>query len=196
MVGVRINGEDAPFRTDGLSKIADIIELIKANIDPEHIITSLLIDGRDFSDDDWTANASKYETAILEVETGTPDDFVARRMAQASEVVQSCYMQFREARKAFQDGDMNSGNQRLVSAVGTTKAFFEWYASIMQLVQPEKQAFYDISTQVTDITNICKNICQQQLYQSWWALGETLEKELEPKLDGLEDYLRKFKRVI
>ena len=33
---------------------------------------------------------------------------------------------------------------------------------------------------------------QQQLYQSWWAIGETLEKDLEPKLDALEDQCRKF----
>jgi hypothetical protein len=54
----------------------------------------------------------------------------------------------------------------------------------------------DISTQVQDISETCKKICQQQLYQSWWALGESLEKDLEPKLDKLEDVCRRVARDI
>jgi hypothetical protein len=49
---------------------------------------------------------------------------------------------------------------------------------------------------VTEISETCKKICQQQLYQSWWALGESLEKELEPKLDKLEDACRKAAREV
>jgi hypothetical protein len=49
---------------------------------------------------------------------------------------------------------------------------------------------------VEDIAECCKRICQQQLYQSWWALGETIEKELEPKLDKLEDFCRSFRNEI
>lgn len=196
MVAVRINGEDAPFRTEGVLRISDIIELIKANIDPAHMITAILLDGREFCDDDWTAPTSKYGTAIIEVETGTPESFVNDRVAQASEVVRTCYLQFRDARKAFQDGDMNSGNRFLIEAVNTAKAFFEWYGTILELVPVEKRPMYDISAQVNDISGICKTICQQQLYQSWWALGETIGKELEPRLDKLEDFLRKFARAV
>lgn len=179
-----------------MMKIADIIELIKANIDPEHMITEILLDGKELQDDDWLGAASKYGTVIMEVQTGTPESFVNERMSQASEVVRSCYLQFRDARKSFQDGDMQTGNQRLVQAVNTAKAFFDWYATIVELAPKEKRSSYDINPQVLEISQICKTICQQQLYQSWWALGETLEKQLEPKLDKLEDFLRKFARVV
>ena len=91
---------------------------------------------------------------------------------------------------------MQTGNQRLVQAVNTAKAFFDWYATIVELAPKEKRSSYDINPQVLEISQICKTICQQQLYQSWWALGETLEKQLEPKLDKLEDFLRKFARVV
>ncbi|MBX7144826.1 MAG: hypothetical protein K1X79_10280 [Oligoflexia bacterium] len=195
MVAVRINGEDAPFRTEGVLRISDIIELIKANIDPEHMITVILIDGHEFSDEDWTAPVSKYNTSILEVETGTPESFVNARLSQSSDVVRTCYLQFRDARKSFQDGDMSAGNKHLIEAVNTAKAFFEWYGTILELVPAERRAMYDISPQVTEISGICKTICQQQLYQSWWALGETIGKELEPRLDRLEDHLRKFQRA-
>lgn len=196
MISVRINGEDSPLRTDGLLKIADIVELIKANIDPEHMITAILLNGKELSDDDWLSTTNRFGTAILEVETGRPEDFVVDRMAQASEVVRSCFLQFRDARKAFQDGDMQSGNQRLVNAVNTAKAFFDWYGTIVELAPVQERGKYDISPQVSEISSICKTICQQQLYQSWWALGETLEKQLEPRLDKLEDHLRQFARTV
>jgi len=91
---------------------------------------------------------------------------------------------------------MQGGNQRLVQAVNTAKAFFDWYATIVELAPTEHKKRYDINPQVTEISTICKTICQQQLYQSWWALGETLEKQLEPKLDKLEDHLRQFARTM
>lgn len=196
MISVRINGEDSPLKTDGLGKIADIVELIKANIDPDHMITAILINGKELQDEDWLATTSRYETAIIEVETGTAEGFVGERMGQASEIVRSCFLQFRDARKEFQAGNMQGGNQRLVQAVNTAKAFFDWYATIVELAPAQDRPKYEIGSHVTEISTICKTICQQQLYQSWWALGETLEKQLEPKLDKLEDHLRQFARAV
>ncbi|RMG44891.1 MAG: hypothetical protein D6719_00990 [Candidatus Dadabacteria bacterium] len=193
MVAVRINGQDSQIAADGLQRVADLVELIKSQIDPEHMITSILIDGRELSDADWSANTSQYETSIIEIETGTPESFVADRLAHASDIAGSCFFQFRDARKSFQAGNMQEGNQQLIQAVNTLQAFFEWYATLTELVPEDQRRELDISEQVNRISEICKKICQQQLYQSWWALGETLEKELEPELDGLEDFLRKFR---
>lgn len=193
---VIINGSESSISGTGLPKMADMVELIKASIDPEHMITQLLLDGKELGDNDWSAPCGAFETAIVEVETDTPERFVEDRLSKASAVIQACYMEFRDSRKSFQAGDMQRGNQQLMTAVKTAQAFFEWYGVIFELVTPEKRVNYDISTQVTEISTICKRICQQQLYQSWWALGETLEKELEPKLDKLEDFLRKFERQV
>lgn len=195
MVSVKVNGQESSLAANELSKIADIIELIKASIDPDHIITGILLNGRDLAEQDWTAHTNQYETCILEIETGRPEEYVTDRLSSAAAIVRSCYIEFRDARKCFQQGDMTKGNQLLVGAVNTAKAFFEWYASLLELATPEKKPEYDITEQVKEITAICKRICQQQLYQSWWALGETLEKELEPKLDKLEDFCGKFTRI-
>jgi hypothetical protein len=91
---------------------------------------------------------------------------------------------------------MNTGNRMLIEAVNTARAFFEWYGTLLELVPEEERGHYDISKYVAEISSICKTICQQQLYQSWWALGETIEKELEPKLDKLEDHMRKFNKAV
>jgi hypothetical protein len=193
---VIINGNESSINAMGLPKIADVVELIKASIDPAHMITELLLDGKELADNDWAAPCGSYETAIIEVATNTPDAFVQDRMAKSSTVVQQCFMQFRDSRKSFQSGDMQRGNQQLIRAVDTTRAFFEWYGVLLELVPTEQRPAYDISAQVSEISSICKRICQQQLYQSWWALGETIEKELEPKLDKLEDFCRKFERQV
>ena len=196
MVSVRINGEDSSIRTDGLSQFTDVVELIKSVIDPEHIITGILIDGRELEETDWVANPSQFSTSIVEVLTDTAENFVTFRLCNAAEVVRECALQFVDAREKFQAGNMQDANQSLGTAVNTLQAFFEWYGTLMELLSPADQAKFDLTQPVEEISEVCKRICQQQLYQSWWALGETLQNDLEPKLEGLERTCRKFKSEI
>lgn len=190
MVSVRINGSDSAVKSEGLPKVADLVELIKSQIDPEHMITGILIDGRDLAEDEWYANVNQLGTSIIEVETGTPEEFVSSRLGRSSDIIRACYMEFRDSRKSFQSGDMNLGNQKLVTAVNTLKAFFEWYNTLLSLVPVQKRSNFEIEKHTLEIMESCQRICQQQMYQSWWALGESLEKDLEPKLDSLEDFCR------
>lgn len=197
MVAVRINGEDSTgVKSDGLTRFGDLIELIKSTIDPDHMITSILLNGRDLEESEWQMAPAQFGTAILEIETGTPESFVAERMSGASEIIGKCYMEFRDARKTFQANEPQTGNQKMIQAVNILKAFFQWYGTLLELVRPEKRGALNIDKQVSEISEVCKKICQQQLYQSWWALGETLEKELEPKLDALEDHLRRVTKAV
>ena len=194
MMRVRINGEYTDINCASVPRFVDLIELLKVSIDPDHMMTSILIDGRELSDEEWSQNTAQLRGEVLDVQTGFPEAYVADRIQDASRVVRSCFFEFRDARKGFQDGDMVTGNQRLKSAVDTLRAFFEWYGTLLQLVPTPKRSKLDITPQVQEISDTCKKICQQQLYQSWWALGESLEKELEPKLDKLEDVCRRAAR--
>jgi hypothetical protein len=196
MLKIRINSEFTDIDATDVARFADLVELIKASIDPEHMITFIQIDGREVTDDEWVKSVSQISGDVLDVKTGNPEEYVADRIQDASTVVRSCFLEFRDARKGFQDGDMQAGNKRLKVAVDTLRAFFEWYGTLLQLVPEIKRDRLDISTQVQDISETCKKICQQQLYQSWWALGESLEKDLEPKLDKLEDVCRRVARDI
>ena len=193
MVAVRINGEESGVNGSTLAKLTDLIELVKSEIDPEHIITGILIDGRELEDADWVAQLSRYnETTILEIQTATPSEFVSTRMRTAADVVSRCFFKVRDARKGFQTGDHVDGNRKLVEAVKTLKAFVDWYGSILAVTPAEERTRYDNKADVDKIAATCTQICQQQLYQSWWALGETLQSQLEPELDKLEDTCRKF----
>lgn len=191
MVAVKINGDETNLECGASTRFTEAIELIKSLIDPDHIITDISIDGRDLSDGEWNGVLSQFGTSIIEIQTGRVDDYVRTKMSATPQLVNDVFLLFRQARKMFQAGTATDGNQALGEAVRTAKAFFEWYASILQLVPPHERASYDIEKDVWEIGEICKKICQQQLYQSWWALGETIEKELEPKLDKLESHCRK-----
>ena len=192
MVSVRINGEEASLKTDTLHSMADVVELVKTTIDPEHMITNLFLNGKELMPNDWQANANQAGTMVLEVETGTPDAFIRERFGMAWQIVGTMYIEFRDARKNFQGGNMVAGNKKLINAVRTAKAFFDWYGAMLAIVPAERKSEYDITEQVGMMADICKRLCQQQLYQSWWAIGETIEKELEPTLDKLEDRCREF----
>jgi hypothetical protein len=196
MVRVSVNGRYEQMNLENVPRFTDLLELIKSQIDPEHMITSILLDGRDLSDEEWGQRLVELRGETLQVETGHPEIYVSDKMQDASRVVRSCFFEFRDARKGFQDGDTMTGNKRLKVAVDTLKAFFDWYGTLVQLVSDSKREKLDITPQVTEITETCKKICQQQLYQSWWALGESIEKELEPKLDKLEDACRRAAKEV
>lgn len=196
MMRVSINGRFVDLCLTAATQFTDLLELVKAQIDPEHMITAITIDGRELNDEEWNMSVGQLSGNTLEFLTGHPDTYVTEKLQDASRVVRSCFFEFRDARKGFQDGDTITGNKRLKVAVDTLRAFFDWYGTLVQLVSETKRDKLDITPQVTEISETCKKICQQQLYQSWWALGESLEKELEPKLDKLEDACRRAAREI
>lgn len=193
---VRINGRETPINTAGLQRMTDFVELVKSIIDPEHMITAILINGCELSDNDWVAAVSQFESATIEIETGRPEEYVYHRLATAADILSQCYMAFRSARKDFQAGIMQEANRKLLNGVNTLREFFSWYSTLLELLDAEKRKPFDITEPVKEITDTCKTLCQQQLYQSWWAIGETLEKKLEPELDKLEDFCRKMTKNI
>ncbi len=195
MVALKINGEEAPVKTDTCSQLMEIIELIKTVIDPDHMITGILLNGEPLDDNDWNAPVSQLGTSIVEISTDLPDIFVGERLARASEIVKSCYYEFREARQQFQEGKSVEANRQLVAAVQALQAFFEWYGTLLELIPEERRKEYDITSCVQELSETCKGICQQQLYQSWWALGESIQQKLEPQLDNLEGRCRQFQNV-
>ena len=186
MVGVRVNGQDSPVSCAATLRIADVVELVKASIDPEHMITGIMLDGRAIEEKDWSQPVTAYGTAIMEVSTDRPEAFVRERIKIAPELVGAITSDLNDAKQAFQQGNTLEGNRRLVPAVQSLRAFFDWYGSILELIPAERRPLFDVSPQVRVMTETCKRICQYQLYASWWALGEAIDKDLNPQLGGLK----------
>lgn len=190
---VSLNGATLPVQLRGVTKFTELVELVKATIDPEHMIVSILVNGAEASDEVWSGNIVQLGGATIDFLTDTPLNFVETRFALSADTINAAYLQVRDARKLFQSGDNASGNQNLLGAIRILQAFFEWYSTILELVPAPHKSTYDIDAQVKDISEVCKRLCQQQLYQSWWAMGETIEKQLEPKLDALETHCRRYR---
>lgn len=196
MIKVFINEVDAELECESSFRFVSLVELVKSQIDPEHMITAILVDDRELSEEEWNMTLGEFQGEQLSFYTGNPDEYVAQRLQSAPGVVRTCFFEFRDARKEFQDGANQEGNQRLKVACDTLRAFFDWYGTLVQISSEPKRGQLDISTQVVEISETCQKICEQQLYQSWWALGESLEKDLEPQLDKLEDICRRAARQI
>jgi hypothetical protein len=190
MVSVRINGVEPNLRTDGVPKVTDLVELVKSAIDPDHMITEIEVNGEPISGEKWSQALFILQDATFDFYTDTPGQYLIAQVAKSPRAVQACFVQFRDARKTFQGGDTQGGNQRLKQATETLKAFFDWYGVLIQIASEEEKKALELEPNLTDILQTCKSICQLQLYKSWWALGELLQNELEPKLDGLEDKCR------
>lgn len=190
MIAVRINGLESNISFDGINKVVDLIELVKTVIDPDHMITSIEVDGQPICDDIWNSTLSFVNKAYFDFFTTSPIVYLEEQLSKAPKAVSACYSQFRDARKTFQSGQTFEANQKLLQATDTLKAFFDWYSVLMQLADQNGNRDISLEPNLTEILNTCKNICQLQLYKSWWALGESICNDLEPQLDRLEDKCR------
>jgi hypothetical protein len=190
MIAVRVNGVESGLRTEGLVRVGDLIELVKTVIDPDHMIIGIEVNGEPISDDVWGGNLQAVKDSHFDFYTNTRTSYLSEQIARSPKAVQACYVQFRDARKTFQGGDTQSGNQKLVQATDTLKSFFDWFSVLLQLANDDQKVQMNLEPAVSDILTTCKNICQLQLYRSWWALGENIQNELEPQLDRLEDQCR------
>jgi len=191
MIRIRINGTETPFNLSGIQRVTDLIELIKAVIDPAHMISRIFFNDRELQDHEWSGTITQMGEGVFEIDTEFPEVYVGSRLRDAGSIVNTCYMQFRDSRKLFQDSRMTDGNKALVEAVNTLKEFFNWYCTMVSILPEDKRGGLDLTEQMNSLAEVCKRICQQQLYQSWWALGESIKMDLEPKLDQLEDTVRR-----
>lgn len=190
MIAVRINGVESGLRTEGLVKFGDLIELVKTVIDPDHMIVEIEVNGAPISDDIWSGVLQSVMNSHFDFYTSTRSEYLREQVTKSPKAVQACYVQFRDARKTFQGGDAQGGNQRLGQATETMRSFFDWYSALLLLATDEQKIQMSLEPALSDILNCCKDICQLQLYKSWWALGEKIQNELEPQLDRLEDKCR------
>jgi hypothetical protein len=190
MIAVRINGIEPGLRTDGLVKVGDLIELVKTVIDPDHMIIEIEVDGIPISDDVWGGALQAVSNSHFDFYTNTRTSYLTEQVNKSPKAVQACFVQFRDARKTFQGGDTQGGNQKLVQATDTLRSFFDWYSVLLQLATENQKVQMNLEPALSDILASCKSICQLQLYKSWWALGESIQNELEPQLDRLEDKCR------
>lgn len=182
-MNVQLNGQPFVAGIAAVRTMGELVELIKTTIDPETIITSIQIDGRELSDNDWRVPLSGHSGQQLSINTGSRRAYVMERLAQAPLMIDDIAKQFNRVKEEFHSGASVKGNSNLLSAVKDLKAFIDWYSTLLQMLGDanEQQRF---NNSVKALTDVCEQLLQQQLYRAWWAMGETIEQKLKPALEA------------
>jgi len=184
MMNVTVDGRPFSFSIESVKSLGDLVELVKATIDPDSIITRMMIDEKQLTDSDWRIPLASQAGRSLDITTGPKQIYIDERLSSASLYLDKIIRSYSQSRIFFKNGDIQQGNTMLSSAVQDTKAFIDWYQTILQLIDntPEEEVGKFEET-VNKLTDTCEQILQQQLYRSWWQLAELLEKKLEPQLE-------------
>lgn len=197
MVTVTVNGQQLPLQLDGVRTMGELVEVVKMNIDPDSVISAMTIGGRDLVESDWRAPLSVHGGARLEIATATKQQFLKDRLMQAPILVERIIQNFGNARQSFRAGEQTGGYQQMGSAVKDFNAFIKWYDVILEYNPALRQTYQtQVVPLINELTRICEQLVQQQLYNSWWAIGETLEKQLEPTLNRLREQLDVIARSV
>ncbi len=196
MFTVHLNGSEFPAPVAGLRNIAEVVELVKASIDPDSIIVDLQLNGQSLQEPDWQNSLAAHQSSVLEVATGRKEDFVSDRLAQSPQIVDMVLGRFQEARSSFSTGAVSAGNTTLGGALRDLKAFLDWYNTVLQMMPAHWQAHKDtFLAQISTLNKTCEEMMQQQLYQSWWAIGETIQNKLAPQLTDLKRLCSSLGRI-
>lgn len=189
MVTVRIDGVESQTDFSSAQSVNELVELVQSVIDPQSIIVSIMHDEKELTEEDWLSSQCLKGSGVFDISTGTRDDYLSERFYQAPVLLDHILQQFLFVRECFQKSDKEEGNKVLSIAVEDLKAFVEWYNSLLFASERVDDVVRSKFVQrIESLTSICEQLLQQHLYQSWWALGETIEGKLAPVLSEiLED---------
>lgn len=189
MITLRINGSPFAGNITGLRTMEELVELVRASIDPELVLTQILINDQDLTDADWRVPLSVQGDAVIDVTTGTVRSYTEDRLLASMPVAQRILREFAESRASLQQGSTAIGNSQLSTAVTDLNAFIGWMASVLNQAPDVTQAQVEkYNALVGRLHEICKQLLQQQLYQSWWALASSLQNQLEPEIGHLVQF--------
>ena len=187
MITVTVDGRSFPCDPAAVRTLGELVELVKASIDPDSIITSVQLNGKELTDNDWRTPLIVQEAAALDMCTGSRKEYVSQRLAAASGYVDRIREGFGKAASALKGGDVQGGNVLLAQSVEDFKAFVNWYNTLIKMaagMAPEQDQRFESS--IKEITQVCEQLLQQQLYRAWWTVAETIENRLSPQLEALK----------
>ena len=170
------------------------MELVKASIDPDKIVANVLLDGRPLEAGEWKQTIASLGEAHLQFTTGEKDSFLLERIQQAPEILERIVGKFKESRVCYNDGSSVQGSDILHKSVENLSAFFSWYTSILVLEDKIDEEYMNgVIGSIQSICETCEAINQLLVYNSFWAIGDTLEAQLVPKLESFISLTDRFR---
>jgi len=193
MITLKVDGSEVFSHLGDVKTMGDLVEFVKATIDPDKIITEMLIDGNALSDEDWRVPLNAHPRCTVEVQTGGKGDFVTDRVRIASSIVDQIIMRFEGVAALFEQNKREDANFALKKAVEDLSAFIDWYNSILlidEVAGPQRLRLMQGLN--SDLAKVCEQLVQHMLYQSWWAISQTLQIRLVPELRRLSKACDEF----
>lgn len=185
MLNININGSRLNADLSASRTMGDLIEAVKTRIDPDTIIIDISFNGQSLNDSDWNLPISQHNGKTLEICTGSRQNFMMQRLALSPEIAGQIINNFSDAALSYKNGLTLDGNQLLQTAVGDLDAFIRWYSSVLAMA-PSAEWKESFHKQVAELQKACEQIFQQQLYNSWWVLAETINNRLRPSLEEVK----------
>lgn len=188
MLQVYVDSNVLPPEVASLSTVGELVEYVKSTIDPSTIIVSLSKDNEPLTDSDWKRSISSLKDSTLEIKTGSKMDFIHNRLQSVTELVEAVIQNVSDISGLFKANRSLDANTNFSATLEDLNALFNWMYSILAM-DPDKFALEvnEFSGLVRDLKYACGQMQQQQLFQSWWALGETLDKKVLPLLESVKD---------
>jgi len=188
MVQVYLDKNSLPAEVANLATVGELVEYVKSTIDQETIIISLTKDDQPLSDSDWKRSLSSLKDSKVDIRTGSKLEFVKNRLDTVQELVDAVMKDLGNISGLFKANRSQEANNNFSNSLEDLSALMNWMYSILSM-EPEKLVaeVNEFSGIVKDLKFACGQMQQQQLFQSWWALGETLDKKVMPLLESIKD---------
>lgn len=193
MLEVTIDGGTSIGHLGDIKTMGDLVEFIKATIDPDKMIVSLSLDGKNLSENDWRMPISVHPNSRLQVETGDKAVYLADRLVLAPDYLEVIMSEFSEVAELFNQGKNFQANDIFSRAIDDLNAFMSWYTSLFALdASLEAAELNNVSQRVEGLAKICEELIQQMLHHFWGNVSKNLTEQLIPSLRELASYSEKL----
>lgn len=193
MIKVIIDGSQLLADLGQVRTMPELVELVKATIDPDSIITTIMLNGKSLSDADWRTPLSVLSSSVLEISTGSKEQYLYERLTAAERYLDQIIGEFAEAADHYLSGRTDEANQMLAKAVEDLQAFLNWYATLLVIEDRQTDGSKEeLDSLVRGLRQTCENLLESQLYQSWQVLGQVLNEDLNPKLHRLKGFCQEI----
>ena len=191
MLNVTVDNANFSKHIDGMKTMGELVEYIKATIDPDSIITAIDLQGKPISEEIWHMPLTAHQHSTLTVTTGDKYDYLVYRLSTAEAYIDRIADGFKDAGMLYGQRSAISANQLLSQTIEDLLAFLSWYMSVLTIESEVlSQQIDEFNFVVNQMQDVCEVIHQQQLFNNWSSLGKTLEEKLEPVLQEMKKLCR------
>jgi hypothetical protein len=181
-----VDNNELSFEASRLGTVGELIDYIKANIDPDAIILSLTKDESPLSDNDWLMPLASFKESKFEIVTGSKVDFIRNRLEMVDSLVMEICENISNISNSFKRGLENQAHESFASSLNDLNAFVTWLHSIY-LIDEEmfSSNIKEFEKIIEDLKGTCLDIQTCQMQQSWWNLGDILDVKVIATLNKI-----------